>query len=182
MRKCPVKFLVALLSTVIPSRKVKCVGNVGWQEKILVSLSVQGRQERFNLSWRWRERFKLSMMVDQSPGKVSPAGSKNTDRKLYPDGFNYHRLLPHGFFLGKARPRSAPSTNCSHWISGSLLHSPIGVLFTFPSRYLYANLTRRSVPDVTSVTITVREDYLWWYMYVSVMVPSVTEKVIWRRI
>ncbi|PWZ37762.1 hypothetical protein Zm00014a_018712, partial [Zea mays] len=23
-------------------------------------------------------------------------------------------------------------------ISGSLLHSPIGVLFTFPSRYLYA--------------------------------------------
>jgi len=36
------------------------------------------------------------------------------------------------------RPRSAPSTDCSHRISGSLLHSPIGVLFTFPSRYLYA--------------------------------------------
>ena len=68
------KFLVLGHSTVLPSWKVNCVGNVGGREKILVSLSVQGR----------RERFKLSVTVNQPTSKASPGGSKNNRQESLP--------------------------------------------------------------------------------------------------
>ncbi len=112
----------------------------------LISLSLRptGHPLNFQLEWvrsstKFYQRFNLPM--GSSPGFGSAARNCRPVQTRFPCGSTSrlnlatnHNSLTH-YAKGTRSRRSAP-TVCKHTVSGSF-HSPLGVLFTFPSRYSF---------------------------------------------